>query len=83
MPVIELYQEVKKYLDIAQTVRMFPNTVKAILGRTGLDQYSTESRPYELFSEGLIFQWNDFAPSNHATKSITHSLDVPECGSVP
>lgn len=53
MLVIELYQEGKKYLDIAQTVRMFPNTMKAILGRAGLDQYSTESRLYELFSEGF------------------------------
>jgi predicted HTH domain antitoxin len=36
--VIELYQEGKTYRDIAQTVRMSPNTMKAILSRAGLDQ---------------------------------------------
>ena len=51
--VIELYQEGKTYRDIAQTVRMSPNTMNAILCRAGLDQYSTESRSYELFSEGF------------------------------
>lgn len=52
--VIELYQEGKTYRDVAQTVRMSPNTMKAMLSRAGLDQYWTESRPYELFSEGLV-----------------------------
>jgi transposase len=53
-PVIELYQEGKTYRDIAQTVRMSPNTMKAVLSRAGLDQSTTESsRPYELFSEGF------------------------------
>jgi|GraSoiStandDraft_50_1057286.scaffolds.fasta_scaffold683690_1 transposase len=52
--VIELYQEGKTYRDIAQTLRMSPNTMKAILSRAGLDQSTTESsRPYELFSEGF------------------------------
>ena len=52
--VIELYQEGKTYRDIAQTVRMSPNTMKAILSRAELDQSTTESsRPYELFSEGF------------------------------
>ena len=35
--VIELYQEAKTYRDIAQTLRMSPNTMKAILSRAGLD----------------------------------------------
>ncbi|MGN6633320.1 MAG: hypothetical protein ACTHKP_13965 [Nitrososphaeraceae archaeon] len=43
----------KTYREVAQTVRMSPNTMKAILGMAGLDQYSTESRHYELFSEGF------------------------------
>jgi DNA-directed RNA polymerase specialized sigma24 family protein len=52
--VIELYQEGKTYRDIAQTLRMSPNSMKAILSRAGLDQSTTESsRPYELFSEGF------------------------------
>jgi transposase len=52
--VIELYQEGKTYRDIAQTVRMSPNTMKAILSRAGLDQSTTESsRSYEVFSEGF------------------------------
>jgi hypothetical protein len=38
--VIELYKEEKTYRDVAQTVRMSPNTMKAILSRAGLDQYS-------------------------------------------
>jgi predicted HTH domain antitoxin len=52
--VIELYQEAKTYRDIAQTLRMSPNTMKAILSGAGLDQSTTESsRPYKLFSEGF------------------------------
>jgi DNA-directed RNA polymerase specialized sigma24 family protein len=35
--VIELYQEGKTYRDIAQTLRMSPNSMKAILSRAGLD----------------------------------------------
>jgi DNA-directed RNA polymerase specialized sigma24 family protein len=52
--VIESYQEGKTYLDIAQTLRISPNTMKAILSREELDQSTTESsRHYELFSEGF------------------------------
>ena len=51
---IELHQEGKTYHDVARTVGMSPNTMKAILSRAGLDQYSTESRPYEPSSEGLV-----------------------------
>jgi len=44
----------KNISDVARTVRMSPNTMKAMLSRAGLYQCSTESRPYELFSEGLV-----------------------------
>jgi archaellum component FlaC len=51
--VIELYEEGRTYREIAQMLRMSPNTIKAILNREGLDQSTTESsRAYELFSEG-------------------------------
>jgi DNA-binding NarL/FixJ family response regulator len=50
--VIALYEQGKTYRQIAEEVKISPNSIKAILNKAGLDQStSLSSRAYELFSK--------------------------------
>jgi predicted transcriptional regulator len=50
--VIALYEKGKTYRQIAEEVKISPNSIKAILNKAGLDQStSLSSRAYELFSK--------------------------------
>ena len=50
--VIALYEKGKTYRQIAEEVKISPNSIKAILNKAGLDQSTTlSSRAYELFSK--------------------------------
>ena len=51
--VIALYEKNKTYREIAQELRISPNSIKAILNKAGLDQTSSiSSRVFELYSQG-------------------------------
>jgi predicted transcriptional regulator len=47
-----LYENGKTYREIAQELKISPNSIKAILNKAGLDQATTiSSRAFELYSE--------------------------------
>ena len=51
--IIALAEKGKTYREITKEAGVSPNTIKAVLNRTGLDETtSTSSRAFELFSEG-------------------------------
>jgi predicted HTH domain antitoxin len=62
--VIELYQEEKTYRDIAQTLRMSPNNMKAILSRAGLDQSTTDHQDLTNSSQKVLVDFLVIAKMN-------------------